>query len=294
MSQATVATVIFPAERPRVEAAGEGCFAVIHSDNLDEASFRVRRGAIDALFLSVHRCGDADVPRVARFVREFPDVPAVALVSRRDDDASERVLRLGRIGVRSVVDLTAPAGWQRLRDLVREPNAPFVAATLAVLDRDLREAPDDCRLFFELVIRRSDERLTAWQLARDLRVAPTSLMTRFLRAGLPSPKTYISRLRILRAAWMFQNGGVNITDVSVRLGYSTPQCFGRHVRSALGMTAGEYRRRFPYPVALERFRATLLAPYRDRLRTFHPLGTLPGDLGRPAARRRRIPVGEAG
>jgi hypothetical protein len=47
----------------------------------------------------------------------------------------------------------------------------------------------------------------------------------------------------------------------------------------LGITAGEFRRRYPFAIAVARFRSTLLTPYRDRLLAFHPLGTMPGDHG---------------
>ena len=35
--------------------------------------------------------------------------------------------------------------------------------------------------------------------------------------------------------------------------------------------ATEFRRRLPFPVALDRFLALMIAPYRAAFRTFHPL-----------------------
>ena len=84
---ATVATVLLPEERARVEAAGQDCFVTLHGESLDDAIRQVRRQRVDAVFLSVHRCDDAAFPRVAQFVREFPQVPAVALISRPDHEA---------------------------------------------------------------------------------------------------------------------------------------------------------------------------------------------------------------
>lgn len=283
---ATVATVLLPAERSRLEAAGQGCFVAVHGDSLDDAARAIRRGAAEALFLSVHRFGDADLPRVARFVREFPNVPAVALISQADARVPDRVLRLGATGVRAVVDLSASGGWQRLRDLLREPASPAVATILAAVDRDLEDVPPDCRLFFELVIRRAPDTGTVLELARALRAVPSTLMARFYRAGLPSPKAYLQHARLVHAAWLFQSEGFSIADVSHRMEYSSPQSLGRHLRSLLGLTAGEFRRRLPFPLALLRFRQTYITPYRDRLLTFHPLGTMPGDHGQPAASHR--------
>jgi hypothetical protein len=39
----------------------------------------------------------------------------------------------------------------------------------------------------------------------------------------------------------------------------------------LGVTALEFRRRFPFPLALERFVELMIAPYREVWREFHPM-----------------------
>jgi AraC-like DNA-binding protein len=283
VGMATVATVLMPAERSRVEAALDGSFLTLHGDSLDEAARQARSRRVDAVFLSVHRCAEVDLPRVARFVREFPHVPAVALVSHPDHDVNDRILQLGAQGVRAVVDVSVPAGWHRLRAVLREPSSPVVAAVMAELDLDLREAPPDCRLFFEVVVRRAPETRTVWQLADRLEAVPSSLMSRFHRAQLPSPKVYLAHARLLHAAHLFKGGGLSIADVAHRLEYSSPQSFGRHLRALLGVTAGEFRRRLPFEAAVRRFRQAFITPYRDRLLAFHPLGTWPGDHGQTAA-----------
>jgi len=279
MSAATVATVLMPDERARVEAAGQDCFVALHGDSLDDAIRQVRRRSVDAVFLSVHQCDEATMPRVAQFVREFPQVPAVALISRSDQEAPHRVLGLGASGVRAVVDVSVPAGWDRLRALLREPSSPVAARVMGAIAPDLNEVPTDCRLFFEVVVRRAPELRTVRRLARALKVVPSTLMSRFYRTNLPSPKTYLAHARLLHAAWLCRNSGLSIADVSNRLEYSSPQSFGRHLRTLLDLTAGEFRRRLPFDTALARFQARLVTPYRDRLLTFHPLGTLPGEHG---------------
>ncbi len=238
---------------------------------------------MDAVFLSVHQCDDAAFPLVAQFVREFPQIPAVALISRPDREAPGRVLGLGASGVRAVVDVSVPAGWEWLRAMLREPSSPVAARVMGALDADLGAAPPDCRLFFEVVVRRAPELRTVRGLARALRVVPSTLMSRFFRTNLPSPKTYLSHARLLHAAYLCLNAGLSIADVANRLEYSSPQSFGRHLRALLDLTAGEFRRRLPFEEALLRFRSRLITPYRDRLLAFHPLGTLPGDHGQTAA-----------
>lgn len=275
----TVCTVLPPPERPRVDAAGDGCFHTLHADSLREALHVARRRRVDAVVISVHRCQGEALPAVARFVREFPAIPAVALVSRHDREATETLLRLGATGVRTAVDCTYPDGWRRLRELVGHPASPVAARILARLTPALGEPSEESRLFFEALARLAPALSTVRALARHLRVQPSTLMSRFHRAGLPSPKSYLAGMRLLHSAYLFQSPGLSVSDVAYRMDYSSPQSFGRHLRAALGVTAGEFRRRFPFDVALARYIDLLIAPYREVLRAFYPFNAGSWDQG---------------
>jgi len=279
----TVCTVLPVPERPRIDAVGDGCFDTLHADSLREALRIARTRRVDAVVISVHRCHGEALPVVARFVREFPAIPAVALVSRHDREATETLLRLGATGIRTAVDCTHPEGWSRLRDLVGHPASPVAARILARLGPALGGVAVETRLFFEAVTRLAPALSTVRGLARHLRVRPSTLMSRFHRAGLPSPKSYLAGMRLLHAAYLFQNPGLSVSDVAYRMDYSSPQSFGRHLRAVLGVTAGEFRRRFPFDVALVRYVDLLVTPYREALRAFHPLHAGLWDQGPNAA-----------
>jgi AraC-like DNA-binding protein len=279
----TVCTVLPAPERPRIDAVGDGCFDTLHADSLREALQVARTRRVDAVVISVHRCHGEQLPAVARFVREFPAIPAVALVSRHDREATETLLRLGATGVRTAVDCTHPDGWRRLRDLVGHPASPVAARVLARLVPALGDVSVETRLFFETVARLAPALSTVRGLARHLRVRPSTLMSRFHRAGVPSPKSYLAAMRLLHAAYLFQNPGLSVSDVAYRMDYSSPQSFGRHLKAVLGVTAGEFRRRFPFDVALARYVDLLIAPYREALRAFHPLNAGLWDQGSNAA-----------
>jgi AraC-like DNA-binding protein len=280
----TVCTLLPPGERPRFEAVGDGCFVSLHADSCREVLTAARRRRVDAVVLSVHRCGGEELPAVARLVREFPAIPAVALVSRHDPGATETLLRLGASGVRTAVDCTGPAGWRRLRDLIAQPASPVAARILHTLVPALGdELPEDARMFFEALTRLAPVIRTVRALARHLRITPSTLMSRFLRAELPSPKTYLAGMRLVHAAYLFRNPGLSVADVSYRLDYSSPQSFSRHLKAMLGVTAGEYRRRFPFDIALTRYVDLLIRPYRETFRAFRPLHAGVGDQGSDAA-----------
>ena len=267
----TVAAVVAPAERAGLDAASVGCFSVLHRSSVPEAVRAVRERAVDAVLLSVHHCTAERTDVVNQLVRNFPGVPTVALVLRHDAAASEALLRLGATGVREVVDVTEPAGWNRLRRLVAEPATRGAARILAPLLATLPELPHDARFFLELLVRLAPETPAIRPLAIKLRVKPSTLMSRFARAGLPSPKTYLALIRLLYAAQYFEGGGRSVADVAYRLDCSSPQSFGRSLQAMLGITPGEFRRRFPFSTAMARFLAQFVEPYRRIWAEFRPL-----------------------
>ena len=238
---------------------------------MPEAVRAVRERAVDAVLLSVHQCSAERADVVDQLVRSFPGVPTVALVTRHDAVASETLLRLGATGVQQVVDVTGAAGWARLRQLVAEPATRGAARILAPVLAALPELPPDARVYLELLIRLAPETAAVRSLATRLQIKPSTLMSRFARAGLPSPKTYLAAIRLLYAAQYFEGGGRSVSDVAYRLDCSSPQSFGRTLRATLGITPGEFRRRFPFPAALERFLGQLVRPYASVWCRFHPL-----------------------
>lgn len=242
---------------------------VLHQDSIPDAIRTVREHAVAAVLLSVSRCQDEQLPDLDRLVQGFPAIPTVAVVT--GPGHSEALLRLGARGVREVVDISAPEGWRRLRAFVEAPGTPAVARIQGPVVTALADAPPDARIFFEALIRCAPHHVTVRHLARTLHLPPSTLVSRFQRAGLPSPKSYLAALRLLHAALLLEEEGRSVADVAYRLEYSSPQSFGRHIRAMLGVTASEFRRRLPFPVALDRFIALMIAPYRAAFRTFHPL-----------------------
>jgi len=269
----TVAAVLTPVERQRVDAAGSGVFAVVHRDSVTEAMRVVRERPVDAVLVSVHRCAPEQVDAVGHLVRDFPGIPTVALLSEHDPRATEMLLRFGASGVRQVVDVTFPAGWSRLREAVAQPATRSAARIQGPVLEALRDAPPDARLFIEGLVRLAPATPTVRRLSAQLHVRPSTLMSRFARAGLPSPKNYLAAVRLLHAAHLFESGGLSVADVAYRLEYSSPQSFGRHLRTMLGITSSEFRSRFPFPLAVERFVELMITPYERIWATFHPLSS---------------------
>ncbi len=277
--EVVVATVIEPENRPRLDAAVQGCFRAVHTENLRDVIRAVRERPIRAVLLSPGRLQRDQVPGVAALVRSFPAVPMVAVVARHDASSSQRLLELGASGVSQVVDLCGRDGWRQLRDLVAEPSTPTAARMLGRIMPALGEPTIDCRHFFDVMVRFAPGTPSVRSLAKNLRVRPSTFMSRFFRAGLISPKRYLAATRLVYAAALFETSGFSIADVAYRLEYSSPQSLGRHLRAVTGLTANEFRRRYPLSKALNDYVSRLIVPFRSTFRTFHPLQTGVADFG---------------
>src|SRR5262249_2064951 len=133
------------------------------------------------------------------------------------------------------------------------------------LAEDLAGAPEDCRRFFDAMFRGDHPVPTVRQLAQELGVVPSTLMSRFFRSQLPAPKRYLAMARLVHAARLFENPGLSVASVANRLDYSSPQSFGRHVRGLLNLSANSFRDRYDGEGMLDRFREDLIIPYQGRL-----------------------------
>jgi AraC-like DNA-binding protein len=295
-SLAAVATVLTPAERPRVDAAGEGLYRAIHRDTVEDVIRDLKERRAGAVLVSVSRCCDSQATaRMATVVREFPRVPAVVLLTQFESDSAHAVLALGRCGISQLVDVRQPTGWRDLRTaLMADRGDEIRRLALSQLSTDLAGAPEDCWRFFESIFGSGTGVSTIRTLARQLSVLPSTLMSRFFRAGLPAPKRYLTFARLVRAARLFENPGLSIANVANHLDYSSPQSFGRHVRTLINMTALEFRQRYDGEGMLHYFREQLVLPYAITLRQFRPLVAQPGWLAAPTGReepsvRSRLP-----
>jgi len=266
-----IAAVLTPQERSQVDAAVHGYASFIHRDTIAAAMQVVRERPIAALLVSVQRCRTEPLDALGTGLRGYPAVPAVAFVSQRDPGAVEMLLRLGASGVKQVVDVTTPQGWARLRETVGKPPTPAVSRVQGPILESLPELPPDAQLFLEAMLRLAPTTPSVRQFSSKLGVASGTLLTRFARAELPSPKNYLAGMRLLYAAELLEAPGRSIAEMTIRLDYSSPQSFGRHLRTLLGITPSEFRQRLPFPAALSRFIQQMLVPYRTQWKTFHPL-----------------------
>jgi AraC-like DNA-binding protein len=276
-SRTPVTTILTPVERSRVDAAAQGLCDALHRESLDEVLLDLKEQKASLVLLSVTRYGSQSSSRVAAMVREFPRVPTVALLTETQSSTPHATLALGQLGVRTLVDARIPQGWQTLRNLLAsQGSSDLQRSALMQLSLDLPGVSQDCWRFFELLFEPSPRISTVRQLSRHLNILPSTLMSRFFRAKLPAPKRYLSVARLIRAARLFENPGLSVARVANHLDYSSPQSFGRHVRTVMRMSPVQFRMTFDGQGMLQYFRTELILPYVDVLCSFRPSSAYPG------------------
>ena len=272
-----VSTILTPLERSHVDAAAHGLCQPLHRESLDEVLSDLRDQKADLVLISVTRYGTQSSARVAAMVREFPRIPAVALLTETHNSTPHATLALGQMGIRTLVDARVPSGWQMLRNLLATQGSnDLQRSALAQIARDIPGVSKDCWRFFELLFDTSPRIATVRQLARHLNILPSTLMSRFFRAKLPAPKRYLSLARLIRAARLFENPGLSVARVANHLDYSSPQSFGRHVRTVMRMSPVKFRATYDGQGMLQCFRRELILPYVDVLCNFRPSAAYPG------------------
>lgn len=272
-----VSTILTPLERSRVDAAAQGLCEPLHRESLEEVLADLRQQKASLVLISVTRYGSQSSSRVAAMVREFPRVPAVALLTETQNSTPHSTLALGQLGIRTLVDARMPAGWQTLRNLLAtQGSSDLERSALSQISLDLPGVPRDCWRFFELLFDSTPRITTVRRLARHLNILPSTLMSRFFRAKLPPPKRYLALARLIRAARLFENPGLSVARVANHLDYSSPQSFGRHVRTMMQMSPVRFRTIYDGQGMLQYFRTELILPYADVLCGFRPSAAYPG------------------
>jgi AraC-like DNA-binding protein len=273
-----IVTLLTPEERHRVHAATLGRFHPVHRDDLEQCVHELRDASCAALIVSIARlssCPRGTVARLAELVRIFPRVPTIALLTDPTPGILPLLLALGRAGVRCLVDTRHADGWHTLTGALSDDPLHLVGReALARIEPELAGAREGMLRFFRALFDVPPEPVTVRTLADQLGALPTTLMSRFARAGLPSPKRYLALARLVRAARLLESPGSTLAAVTDRLEYSSPQSFNRHVQLLLHVTAAEFRRGFDAERMLALFCEELVTPYRHRLRACNPLGRL--------------------
>lgn len=280
----TLATV---RERQQIDAAAVDCVRAIHRSSLAEIAKDFADATAEGAIISTHHITTETVSSVAALVRGFPTRTVVGLIGDTTDaSAIAAALLFGRAGIHDVADIRNAQGWRAFRSVFNCANEPdaFMREGLGKVLASIKsaECSEGLTQFFRLVF--SPSVTSAKEVAVKLGVVPSTLMSRFFRAGLPSPKRYVAAARLVWAAYLGESTAMSVAAIANRLSASSPQSFHRSVRTLMKMSATEFRREFTGAQMLEVFESQLITPHRAKLLRFDPLT----DFGVVNAQRRTL------
>ena len=105
------------------------------------------------------------------------------------------------------------------------------------------EMPDDIRRAIRCIQENQAEMYTVGQLARLAGLSEARFKQKFkLHTGIP-PAEYVVHARVDEAKKMLRDTALPVTDVAMRLGFSSSQHFSQLFKSYAGVSPTEYRRR---------------------------------------------------
>jgi AraC-like DNA-binding protein len=256
-------TLLAPEERPRFDAVAGTLCAARHgaapADLVRELRAAPTARALVVSTAALLPLGASGAARVGALARAFPVVDATVLVSDARG-APELLLVLGRYGIGRVVDVRVPTGWRRVHELLDRPRADDMGVLLGEW-LDAADMPAAVCAFLTTLLSLPPAVATVRAFAQGLGVPPTTLTSRFLRAGLPSPKRYLAFARLVRAARLLEAPGRSLAATALALDYSSAQSFNRHVQGLLGMPACQFRRRYDGRAMLARLCTDLVLPH---------------------------------
>lgn len=85
---------------------------------------------------------------------------------------------------------------------------------------------------------------TVAEMAATASLGERTFLRRFQKATGLAPKAYLQHLRVTRAQELLQHGATTIAAVAWEVGYEDPAAFRKIFQRIVGLSPGDYRRRF--------------------------------------------------
>jgi hypothetical protein len=151
----------------------------------------------------------------------------------------------------------------RITALLREPDPYHASASLEAVTRDFDAAglaPSHGMHRLAWILFGDDPPRTAAAVAARLAQTERALTSRFMRAGLPSPRRYVDHAMLVRVAAIAERPDFTAA-AAARLLELEPQHLHRWIRAVTGGTFNAWRPRARASAALDDFRRAFIAPY---------------------------------
>ena len=270
-----LSTLASARERQQIDAGAVECVRSTHRNAIAEIASDFADGSADGALISAALIRPDGLSALRGLVHGYPTQIVVGLIGEVSESmALAAAVLFGQAGIRAIIDVRTAQGWREFRNVFDCSSQPdqFIREAFSLVLADIGEteelSSDGRNEFFRLVF--SPRVTSAKELAGRLGVHPSTLMSRFFRAELPSPKQYVAYGRLVWAAYLAESPAMSIAAIANRLNASSPQSFHRTVRTIMGTSAARFREQYTGARMLGTFRARLVTPYRERLRAFDP------------------------
>ncbi len=90
----------------------------------------------------------------------------------------------------------------------------------------------------------SAERVDIGRMAEAARLGERTFLRRFQRAAGLRPTAYLQHLRVGQARELLERSDLAVDEIAWRVGYQDPGAFRKTFVRLMGLSPGEYRRRF--------------------------------------------------
>jgi AraC-like DNA-binding protein len=262
-----IVTVLKRAIRQKMDAAVGDLHHFVHVETVGEALVHARQTPVAVLLVSPDALSSGE--SALRSITLCTRTRSVVVLDEEPHDP-ELLLQLGSLGLSEAIDLRNREGWSCLRQLLKDGTDPVFARVAAIVLQPLDDAAPGTKRFFAHLVGDAGCIKTVRALADRLGILPSTLMSRFQRAGLPSPKTILAATRLLLARALLENPRISVSLVTAQLGYSSTQAFGRHLRGMLGMPTSEFRGRVSFERIAHQYLDALIVRHLPTYRTFDP------------------------
>jgi AraC-like DNA-binding protein len=247
----------------QIRAAMDTHDQVCVADSWDTLEALVRLEPLSVVVFNPASDGTMDATRACKLIRNYSSIPFVAYVPV-DAVFVRGIARMASEGLQDVVVYRSddsPSPFHKT--LERVSSVPHVGTLVGMLAPWFRRLPAPLVDVLVDDLREPHKYASAEDIAAAADITLSALYRSFRSARLNSPKSFVVGARVFRGCTYLRDAGFSIGDVAVKLGYTQPRIFARHIECVLGECPSRLRYSLDHAEAVSRLVTWLASPTRS-------------------------------
>jgi AraC-like DNA-binding protein len=225
----------------QIRAAMDTHDQVCVADSWETLETLVRLEPLSVVVFNPASDGTMDATRACKLIRNYSSIPFVAYVPV-DATFVRGIARMASEGLQDVVVYRSddsPLTFHKT--LERVSSVPHVGTLVGMLAPWFRRLPPSLVDVLIDDLREPHKYASAEDIAAAADVTLSGLYRSFRSAQLNSPKSFIVGARVFRGCAYLRDAGFSIGDVAIKLGYTQPRIFARHIECVFGECPSKLR-----------------------------------------------------